>query len=242
MSDDAARIERKKPGPPPAARTPVAAEKIIFHCSNGHRISAKAALAGKNGTCATCKVSVRIPDKSEPEKGGVVEVPAAPAPGLPGGTGEEPFVFGPGSGNLGTVGPAAVQQAEVSEDMFAGIAAGGDSHPSMHDFVESLSAVQEATQADREEPVTAAFARNPTAMLVARLWEETKHGGVVELCMSDGSVIRPAWYETRWSGGSHGLFASQAADGSVTLTAVAWDSIQKIVVRQVEGLPDGMFE
>jgi hypothetical protein len=55
-------------------------------------------------------------------------------------------------------------------------------------------------------------------------------------------VILPEWYEANWSRGTHGLFASQAADGTVTLSAVAWDSIQKIVVRQVEGLPDGMFE
>ena len=49
-------------------------------------------------------------------------------------------------------------------------------------------------------------------------------------------------FEPQWSRGTHGLFASQAADGTVTLTAVAWDSIQKIIVRQVKGLPDGMFE
>ena len=39
-----------------------------------------------------------------------------------------------------------------------------------------------------------------------------------------------------------GAGATPPADGTVTLTAVAWDSIQKIIVRQVEGLPDGMFE
>ena len=83
---------------------------------------------------------------------------------------------------------------------------------------------------------------NPTAILVARLWAERDHGGIVELHLVGGSVILPEWYESAWSQGSHGLFASQAADGSVTLTAVAWDSIQKVVVRQVEGLPDGMFE
>ena len=83
---------------------------------------------------------------------------------------------------------------------------------------------------------------NPTAALVARLWAERDHGGIVELHLVGGSVILPEWYEPRWSIGRHGLFASQAADGSVTLTAVAWDSIQKVVVRQVEGLPDGMFE
>jgi len=83
---------------------------------------------------------------------------------------------------------------------------------------------------------------NPTAMLVARLWVEREHGGIVELHLTGGSVILPEWFETNWSRGTHGLFASQAVDGSVTLTAVAWDTIQKIVVRQVQGLPDGMFE
>jgi hypothetical protein len=83
---------------------------------------------------------------------------------------------------------------------------------------------------------------NPTAALVTRLFQEMEHGGIVEVHITGGSVILPEFYEPRWSVGSHGLFASRAADGTVTLTAVAWDSIQKIVVRQVEGLPDGMFE
>jgi hypothetical protein len=83
---------------------------------------------------------------------------------------------------------------------------------------------------------------NPTALLMARLFREMEHGGIVEVHLTGGSVILPEWYESRWSGGTHGLFASRAADDTVTLTAVAWDSIQKIVVRQVEGLPDGMFE
>ena len=85
-------------------------------------------------------------------------------------------------------------------------------------------------------------ATNPTAALVARLFQEVEHGGVVEVHVAGGSVILPEFYDARWSGGSHGLFASRAADGSVTLTAVAWDSIQKIIVRQVDGLPDGMFD
>ena len=71
---------------------------------------------------------------------------------------------------------------------------------------------------------------------------ERDHGGIIELHLVGGSVILPEWYEVNWSRGSHGLFASQAADGSVTLTAVAWEAIQKVVVRQVQGLPDGMFE
>ena len=88
----------------------------------------------------------------------------------------------------------------------------------------------------------AALPVNPTAALVTRLFQEKDHGGIVEVHIAGGSVILPEFYEPRWSAGSHGLFASRAADGTVTLTAVAWDSIQKIIVRQVNGLPDGMFE
>jgi hypothetical protein len=55
-------------------------------------------------------------------------------------------------------------------------------------------------------------------------------------------VVLPKWFERRWSSGTHALFASQAVDGTVTLTAVAWESIQRIVVRNVGDLPDGMFE
>jgi hypothetical protein len=83
---------------------------------------------------------------------------------------------------------------------------------------------------------------NPVARLVARLWDEREHGGIVELHLTGGSVILPEWYEAVWSRGTHGLFASQSADGTITLTAVAWEAIQKVVVRQVAGLPDGMFE
>jgi hypothetical protein len=82
---------------------------------------------------------------------------------------------------------------------------------------------------------------NATAALVGRLWAERQHGGVIELHLAGGSVILPEWYDANWSRGTHGLFASQAADGSVTLTAVAWETVQKIVVRQLTEVPDDMF-
>jgi hypothetical protein len=80
------------------------------------------------------------------------------------------------------------------------------------------------------------------AGLLTRLWEEVDRGGVVELHIEGGSVVLPKWFDRRWSSGTHALFASQAVDGTVTLTAVAWESIKRIVVRNVGDLPDGMFE
>jgi hypothetical protein len=127
--------------------------------------------------------------------------------------------------------------------MFSGLVTASDSQVSATEFVSFSTQAPKASaalpEADEGGPNATG---NQTAALVARLFQEMEHGGIVEVHITGGSVILPEFYEPRWSAGSHGLFASRAADGTVTLTAVAWDSIQKIIVRQVEGLPDGMFE
>ena len=83
---------------------------------------------------------------------------------------------------------------------------------------------------------------SPTARLVARLWQELQHGGEVELHIAGSSrPILPQFFEREWSQGTHALFARQEPDQSITLEAVAWESIQRVVVRKVQGLPDGMF-
>lgn len=121
--------------------------------------------------------------------------------------------------------------------MFADLAVAVEERPSAPGLVDMAF---DGPAADA--PAAVPTAANPTAALVARLFQEVEHGGVVEVHITGGSVILPEFYDARWSAGAHGLFASRAADGSVTLTAVAWESIQKIIVRQVEGLPDGMFD
>jgi len=138
------------------------------------------------------------------------------------------------------VGQSATRD-DARDDMFSSLVTASDSHVSATEFVGFSTP---APQAGEPEPGPGGpeAVSNPTALLVARLFREMEHGGIVEVHIAGGSVILPEFYEPRWSAGSHGLFASRAADGTVTLTAVAWDSIQKIVVRQVEGLPDGMFE
>lgn len=82
---------------------------------------------------------------------------------------------------------------------------------------------------------------HPTARLVAALWRERAHGGVVEVHLSSGSVIMPHWYDPHWSCGTHALFAAPGPDNTITLTAVAWDQVQKVVVRQLQYVPEDMF-
>jgi len=92
------------------------------------------------------------------------------------------------------------------------------------------------------EPAAGPAVESPTARLIARLWQERSHGGEVELHLTGSSrPILPQFFERDWSQGSHALFGRQEPDGTITLEAVAWESIQRVVVRKVQGLPDGMF-
>jgi hypothetical protein len=148
----------------------------------------------------------------------------------------------PESEEPGPVGAAAAAEAGgfgvlaetgADEPLPPGEAEGGQAWPFMDDAG--------GTAVDGEAADAEGF-DNPTARLVARLWVEHQLGGTLELHLQDGSVILPQSYEPRWSRGTHGLFAAAAPDNSITLTAVAWESVQKIIVRNVKGLPDGMFE
>ncbi|MFM7290033.1 MAG: hypothetical protein ACKOHK_06355 [Planctomycetia bacterium] len=253
MTDDTKKIVRTRAEPQPDGATPAAEGKIVFHCSNGHRIVVKAAMAGQRGKCSKCGVSVHIPGAAAAAPAALQ--PTAPPPAPVSATEEPPAVdtgAEPAAAPEGPFMPAAedeqaIGHAEPTVDMFAGLAGlgqdSGDSRTSGAEVGGFSTHGDEVLEANAgAEQDGAAFSSVPTAALVARLFEEMEHGGIIEIHINGGSVILPEFYESRWSRGSHGLFASRAADGTVTLTAVAWESIQKIVVRQVEGLPDGMFE
>ena len=230
--------------------------KIVFYCSHGHRIVVAATMGGQRGKCSKCGVAVRIPTSSQTSvpppqpaekhaagagEGSVAEPPAAEA-SAPASTAYKRFGGG-SSQQADHDGAQTAGQSEPREDMFSSLVTTSDSQVSATEFVGFSTPALQA-EAARPEPEAGGSEQvsNPTAALMARMFQEMEHGGIVEVHITGGSVILPEFYEPRWSVGSHGLFASRAADGTVTLTAVAWDAIQKIIVRQVNGLPDGMFE
>ncbi|HEY2759330.1 MAG TPA: hypothetical protein VGI75_01265 [Pirellulales bacterium] len=78
--------------------------------------------------------------------------------------------------------------------------------------------------------------------MMRQLWAAKDDGAIIELHLEGGAMLLPDWFDERLSRAGHGLFAAQAADGTVTMTAVAWDSVMRVVVRNVDGIPEGMFE
>ena len=252
--EDRTRVLPRKPaaGGPKARRSltkSATGRQIEFRCPQGHVIKVDAALAGKRGKCSKCQTPVTIPATSQPLAEEARESPVdgdgKPAVG-PEATAAEPAMSPPpvppappektASAPDVDPEPAAEQSADEPEN-WDFIASQADPPPAETFAAEGFEAggwSAPAVDFDGEE-------QNPTAVLVARLWAEREHGGIIELHLAGGSVILPEWYDATWSRGTHGLFASQAADGSVTLTAVAWETVQKVVVRQLSEVPNDMF-
>ncbi len=86
-----------------------------------------------------------------------------------------------------------------------------------------------------------AGSNHPLCNLLTTLWAEKEHGAIIELHLAGGSVLIADWFDEPNSRQTHGVFAAQSADGSVTMTIVAWESVSRVVVRNLEGLPEGMF-
>lgn len=243
MSEEKTRIIPRKQAEAATSAPRQVGDKIVFFCPNGDKIVVPAKLAGKRGLCTKCKVAVVIPTVSKRESVAPEPVLEVPDLQVESAAEEEPTADEPPA----TPEPAAAAEvapvpppppAPAAEWNF-----GGDAEASHAGLDIGPPGAAEAAWTMPPLPDAGGAPEHPAARLVARLWvERDHHGGVVELHLSGGSVILPEWYEPHWSRGTHGLFASQAVDGSVTLTAVAWDTIEKIVVRQVQGLPDGMFE
>lgn len=231
-------------------RPRVAGDKVVFHCGNGHRIVAPVKNVGMTGVCSTCQTPVRVPAV---EPGGVE--PTGEMPGSPAVT----RILDAGGGGRGSAAPAPTPGRvagappagpPVDHDPLAPVESGPAGAAGEWGFFGGTAPVAEAAVAagaSWSEPQGdegfAADGDNPTAVLLSRLWEEQQHGGLVQVHLKDGGLILPQEYAARWSQGTHAVFASSEADGSITLTAVAWDAIQKIVVRNLkDGLPPGMFD
>lgn len=191
-------------------------DTIVFLCPNEHRLHGPRSLEGKAGQCPHCGVRFRVPSSDDP--------PDEVDPGSQILVGERP-----------AVGELAVQDVAVEE---------ADEGPSFNFLID---AVQE-----RGAPVPAlAFdapaggasgGRHQLAELFVKLWDERARGAVVELHLADGATIAPDRFARELSRRDYGVFAVKEADGTHTLTLVAWDAIRRISFRRVAKLPKKVFD
>jgi hypothetical protein len=80
------------------------------------------------------------------------------------------------------------------------------------------------------------------SVLVARLWRQRGEHGELEVYLKGGERISPHWYAPSLSQSSVGMFAIREADGSLTITAIRWDAIDRVALRGFKQSLPGAFE
>ncbi len=232
---------------------------IVFLCPNGHRLNGPSKLAGRLGQCPHCHTKFQIPPLE------VIRAAQAGESGNLAGLEDVQFAETDFEEAHAQVEDTAASHEDPNEieRMLTQLHVEQQSAVRPASGVNILgSAINKVTnkltggvgsqihgpsyQQGPTQPVAAIrpaeTSVHPLADLVMRLWAEREHGGIIELHLEGGNVLLPDWFERGLSTKSHGLFASQAADGTVTMTVVPWDNVERVVIRGVVGIPDGMFE
>ena len=202
-------------------------DQIEFLCPNGHLLHGSRQLQGHPGQCPECGSKFRIPtyEDADDEGGigtneGITEEKAKPS---------EPQV---GLEPLESHEDSAVTLPEMTaeeKDVKLG-------PPPLHETFPV------ALQGDGSGRWAQARGTHPLSELFCRLWAKKSKGAVIELHFGDGETLIPDRFARPLSQGSHGLFAVKEPDGTYTLTAIAWESISRVLVKHVHELPEEMRE
>ncbi len=79
--------------------------------------------------------------------------------------------------------------------------------------------------------------------LFARLWEMRPKDAAIKLYLRNGESIVPHDFLKRLSQQTHqGLFTAKESDGTISLTAIAWDAVVRVTVRGLKELPKGLAD
>ena len=238
---------------------------IEFLCPNGHKINCPDEQAGRGAKCPKCGARFRIPhptevearhaagsdsDISEPEltDSGIAPFQAGRVEPVE----KEPQIefLCPNGHRLH--GPASLQgkpgqcpecgskfripiyddiqeEEEMEQGLGVGRADGGvDSDLARPQTIETIEEIRDV------EEISAA--EHSTAALFERFWAEKPDNGHVELHLPGGEILTPDRFVKPLSTQSHGVFAVKESAGTYTLTAVAWDSVVRMVVRGVKNI------
>lgn len=200
--------------------------QIEFLCPNGHHLHGPQSLEGTPGECPECAVRFLVPACSGVSDG---EEPQSPdhaggaEPDIKIVTADEP--------------PNFQDQIEVERGPGTSpqVQAGDDRADADVPHVVEIPPGVRADDSDRPHLATTA---HPLAELFAELWPQRARGAEIELHLSDGETILPDRFARAMSEGSFAMLATTDPDGKHTLTAVAWGSVVRVVVRGLGQLPD----
>lgn len=198
-------------------------DTIFFLCPNGHELHGSKRLAGRAGKCPHCGEKFQIPTLEE--MAAAAEAEAQAAAQAPAGT--EP------NGEPAT--------EEASADAYAAAPQpppdGYDTAPQDYTPAEDIYELTDVEIIDDDLPPA-----HPLGLLVERLWAQRDEGVVFEIHLTGGGNVQAQRFAPRLSRGAHGVFSARQENGQYTLFMVAWDQVQRVVLRNLDELPEEMFD
>ena len=232
---------------------------IEFLCPNGHKISCQAEQAGKAAKCPRCGVKFRIPSSTELDIDGIngstanlgnpdfidsKVIPKQADGGVPGKKEPEIEFLCPNGHRLH--GPTSLQGqpgacpecgSRFRIPTYEGVPPGEEAE--QHLGVGHIDGSQSSSFRIPAAATTPNSAdTEQMANLIARLWAILPKGVVIEVGLRSGETFVPDRFLAKASRESHqGVFATEKADGSVSLTVVAWGAVDRVVIRGLKKLP-----
>lgn len=188
--------------------------QIEFLCPNGHRLHGPASLQGRLGQCPDCGSRFRIPvyDEGNDDEQAELGIEVGRADGHRSSDSRitPPEIPGDGPSRAGA---EEEQMSDSPSDALKTDVSAGDS---------AMRAVV-----------------HPFGAIFAKLWVEKARGATFELVLDDQRVLTPDVFIKTLSPPSHGVFAIKESNGTMTLEAVSWESVRRLVVRNLKRLPEG---
>jgi len=213
---------------PATAHAAATSDVIVFLCPNGHKLNCPPGMQGKAGKCPHCGARFVIPrdDELPPEQDYADD-----------GVDEEPLDEGDLDHEEAESDEATKEDPQLVESA-SGVSAPAAELPP--DFLERLTA-----GGDQPSPtpvVVGAAAPSVLAAEFRELWQYRAKGHIVSLHMRSGAAVSPDRYAAGVSDDHVAFFAVKDADGAYTISAVAWDQVERISVQGLKYLPDELFQ
>lgn len=244
---------------------------ITFNCPQGHRLTCPDELAGKPGKCPKCGMVVRVPQPGaavaaatlKPLNNAYEEPPSQleeAAAGVDvGDLAADQIIFlcpnghrlhGASSlaGRPGQCPHCGVRFLVPSPDEVEGDDSSPEEEVTDDPLLEiALLKIESGIKGGSSKSDKQASASNsalpasapPLALLLSKLWRLKAQGVSIEIHLGDGKLLEPEQISLKDA--HHALIVVREASGTHTLTAVAWSSIQRIVVRGLGELPKEWF-
>ncbi|MGH7140437.1 MAG: hypothetical protein ACREHD_32280 [Pirellulales bacterium] len=241
---------------------------ITFNCPQGHRLTCPDELAGKPGKCPKCGVVVRVPSPAAvatalaPIDAAAADEPASALESAADGVtqsslGMDQIIFLCPNGHRlhGSIRLAGrpgqcphcgikflvPSPDDEDDEPFVQPPRHNDALDEIVIQIDTSSKVgsSKSGRVSSKSASSLPASAHPLAGILSQMLRYKAQGASIEVHLAGGTTIVPDQFSPKDA--QHVFFASRDADGTSTVTAVGWSSIERVVLRGLAEIPKEWF-